>query len=405
MKGKKILAIILAAAMTLAFTACKGGGGSGKGQPEGLYIFDYYCDADGNYVAELNETTEYTGYPTTQIEMMYEKNDIYWVDIGADGTGKYHSEFGEDEELSLDTKEGKIWFGDIFHEYKYDGGNNVFWYGDDDFWYHMKPCTQQDIDNVYNGRGGSVAISEAEVGDLVCLGNYDTFPYNETTEPIYWRVLDKQDGKLLILSDKLLDSFSFNYDPELTKSDLGTVTWENCSLREFLNNEFLTTMFTEEEQALVQTVTLENKAANEELLEQWGSFEDRDGQAYSEMTMQNVADYPDTEDKVFLLSYQEVLKYFGEPTEEYTGGSDYPFSAMKENSDWKCLITQAVEYNAIGYYDRDNYCGAWMTRTISTADNEPHCLVTYITSSGQVFNNFTYDPMFIRPAMWISTGN
>ena len=386
--------------MIFILAAC--GGTKSSKQPEGLYIFDYYCNADGKYIADLNETTEYSGYPTTQIQMMYDKNDIYWCNIKADGTGSYHDEFGNDEELTLETKENIVWFGDIFHEYKYDAENNAFWYGSDDFYYHMKPCTQEDIDNVHEGRGGSVAIKDAEIGDLVCLGNFEINPYNETTEPIFWRVIDKQDGKLLILSDKLLDSFSFNYDPELVKSDNGKVTWENCSLREFLNNEFLEMQFTKEEQALVQTVINENKAANEELLKQWGSFEDRDGKPYSEQTMQDMKDGPDTEDKVFLLSYQEILKYFGEPNEEYDGRSDYPFTAMKANPKWKALITQAVEYNAVGYYDRDNFCGAWMTRTMSTAKNEPHALVTYITSEGQVFNNFTYDQMFIRPAMWIS---
>ena len=43
-----------------------------------------------------------------------------------------------------------------------------------------------------------------------------------------------------------------------------------------------------------------------------------------------------------------------------------------------------------------------MTRTLSTARNEEGPLVTYISSEGQVFNYYTYAPMFIRPAMWIS---
>ena len=296
----KIILLAAAVLVIAVLTAC-GGSGGGKKQPEGLYMLEYYCDENGDYVAELNETTEYSGYPTTELQMMYDRNETYWVDIKADGTGTYHSQFGEDEDLKLDTEEGLLWYGDIFHEYKYDAADDVLLFGDGDLWYRMKPCTQEDIDSVYAGRGGSVAIKDAEVGDLVCLGSYETNPYNETTEPIFWRVIDKQDGKLLILSDKLLDSFSFNYDPELQDSDADKVTWENSSIRQFLNNEFLEMQFTDEERALVQTTTNENKAANEELLKQWGSFKDRDGKPYSEQTLQNKKDDPDTEDKVFLL--------------------------------------------------------------------------------------------------------
>ncbi len=263
----------------------------------------------------------------------------------------------------------------------------------------MRKCTQEELDAVFAGKGGSTAIDKAEIGDLVCLGNYETYPYNEETEPLYWRVIDKKDGKLLILCDKLIDSFSFNYNPDLV--DLDQVTWENCSLCEFLNNEFLDMMFTEEEKALVQTTVNENKAANEELLEQWGSFEDQDGIPYLEQTYQFREDDPDTEDKVFLLSYQEVLKYFGEPTEEYDGNGGYPYTAMKANPRWKAMVTKAVDENKIGYYKFDTRCGAWMTRTLSTALNEDGPLVTYITSEGEVFNYYSYAPMFIRPAMWI----
>ena len=363
-------------------------------------MLEYFCDENGEYVAELNEVPDYDGYPSTELERMYIDKETYWVDIKEDGTGEYHDIFDSIEELRLDPEKKEIWYGSIFYEYRYDPKNDVFWYGDGDFWYRMRSCTKEELDLVFEGKGGSVAIDKAEIGDLVCLGTYDTYPFNEETEPIYWRVLDKKDGKLLILCDRLIDSFSYNYDPEL--AEVENVTWENCSLRQFLNNEFLETMFTEDERKLVQTVTLENKAANEELLEQWGDWEDQDGIPYSEQTYQVREDDPDTEDKVFLLSYQEVLKYFGKPTEEYAGDGGYPFTQMEANSKWKALVTKTVDYNMIGYYEYDTRYGAWMTRTLSTALNENGPLVTYITSEGQVFNFYTYAAMFIRPAMWIS---
>lgn len=404
---KRLLLFLLIGLLLTSLSACKGtdsssASGNNK-QPVGLYMLEYFCDSNGEYVPEFNEEPDYDGYPTTELERLYIDKKTYWCEVLEDGTGKYHTPFQGDEEMNLvlNFKENQFEYDDyMFYDFHYDPDNDVFWYGADDFWYRMRKCTQEEIDDVYAGKGGSVAIDKAEIGDLVCLGNYDTYPYNEETEPLYWRVIDKKDGKILILCDKLIDSFSFNYNPNL--SNLNQVTWENSSLREFLNNEFLDMMFTEEEKALVQTSINENKAANEKLLEQWGSFEDQDGIPYSEQTYQVKEDDPDTEDKVFLLSYQEVLKYFGEPTEEYEGNGGYPYTIMKANPKWKALVTKTVDENKIGYYEFDTRYGAWMTRTLSTALNEDGPLVTYITSEGEVFNYYTYTPMFIRPAMWIT---
>ncbi|MBR4462904.1 MAG: hypothetical protein IKS51_10025 [Erysipelotrichaceae bacterium] len=408
---RRLLSFLLIGMLMLGLSACGGSGDSGASaskqkQPVGLYMLEYFCDANGEYVPEFNEEPDYDGYPTTELERLYIDKKTYWCEISEDGTGKYHTPFQGDEEMDLvlNFKENQFEYDDYMsYDFRYDPENDAFWYGADDFWYRMRRCTREELDDVFAGKGGSVAIGKAEIGDLVCLGNYDTYPYNEETEPLYWRVISKQDGKLLILCDKLIDSFSFNYNPEL--KDLDKVTWENCSLREFLNNEFLEMMFTEEERALVQTTVNENKAANEELLEQWGDWEDRDGIHYSEQTYQFKEDDSDTEDKVFLLSYQEILKYFGKPTETYQGNGDYPFTEMEANSKWKAMVTKTVDENAIGYFESDTRYGAWMTRTLSTALNEDGPLVTYITSEGQVFNYYTYAPMFIRPAMWISCGS
>ena len=404
---RKLTAVILIGILAVLCAGCGGKGGGGKQEeaklPQGLYMLAYYCDENGEYAPQLNETTDYYGYPTTELQQLYYNKTTYWCDISADGTGTMQEGRFGTAEISFDPDENQIWLDSgvsIFYSYQYDAGKDAFWYGDDALYYYMRACTQEEIDDVLAGKGGSVAIDKAEVGDLVCLGTFETWPYNEETEPLFWRVLDKQDGKLFLLCDRLIDSFAFHTNPDM--KDLDKVTWENCSLRQFLNNDFLEQMFTEEERAKVVTTHLENKAANEELLEQWGDWEDRDGIPYSEQTEQIRGDDPDTDDKVFLLSYQEILKYFGKPTEEYGGDGGYPFTQMQANSSWMALVTEAVDYNAIGYYERDTFTGAWMTRTLSGARNEPGALVTYITGEGQVFNYYTYASLFIRPAMWIT---
>ncbi|MBQ6430954.1 MAG: hypothetical protein IJJ99_03650 [Oscillospiraceae bacterium] len=372
--------------------------------PVGLFMLRWIGDENGEYVPKDNEFEDYYGNPITLLEEMYENNSTLWCEIGEDGTGTVTLPFGSDPQpIDFNTDEaGKVQYGDYLVPY-YTDETGAFWFSEDDtlaHWYVLEPCSQERLDLVFNGIGGSVPLKEAKVGDLVCMGQYIQDEYQAQLSPIYWRVIAEEDGKVLLLCDRLLDSFAYNTNP--AQEVLTDVTWENCSLRAFLNDEsengFLS-MFTPEERALMLTTHLENKAANAELLAQWGEFEDQGEKKYSDLADQNRADDPDTDDRMFLLSYQELLQYFGEPTEEYTGGSDYPFSAMKCNPDWRAYITDAVLF---GYYDNATRAGAWMTRTLCNSHTDED-MVVYITSDGEVFDYFTYASMFIRPAVWVST--
>jgi len=420
---KRLLCFLIALTLLLALAACGGqsgkrGGANGDSDatpagdqtdaapteiaaqyPRGLYMLRWIGDESGAYLPEGNEFESYT-----LLEMMYGYNETVWCEIGEDGVGTMIQPHGYDPvPIDFNTGEpGMVQYGDYLVPYYVDA-DGAFRFPEDDYtpyWDVMEPCSQARLDLVFNGMGGSVPLSEAEIGDFVCMGKFVQDEYQTTLSPIYWRVIGKEDGKVLLLCDKLLDSFAYNTNP--AQAVLTDVTWENCSLRAFLNDEsengFLS-MFTEDERALMLTTHLENKAANAELTAQWGSFEDQGEKKYSELATQNRPDDPDTDDRMFLLSYQEVLRYFGEPTEDYTGGSDYPFSAMKCNPDWRAFVTDAV---IGGYYDNATRAGAWMTRTLCNSHSEED-MVVYITSDGEVFDYFTYASMFIRPAVWVST--
>ena len=201
---------------------------------------------------------------------------------------------------------------------------------------------------------------------------------------------DKKDGKLLVIADKLIDSFSFNYNPN--KENINDVTWENCKIRQFLNNEFISSQMTEDEAKMIVTTHNENKACNEYLKSIWNFKQE----PYSEMATQNHRDDVATDDKVFLLSLEEVLKYF--PGEEEPQAKEYPFSELKTSENRTAYVTKAVKENNKGYYNRETLGGVWMTRTLSDVDNK----VVYISGSGEIYNYFTYVPLFIRPAMWIN---
>lgn len=93
-------------------------------------------------------------------------------------------------------------------------------------------------------------LKNAEVGDVVTFGRYEQD--NDTSngkESIQWLVIAKEDGRLLVISKYILDYQQYS------ERDSGT-TWEICSLREWLNDDFISSAFSEEEQALIPAVTI-----------------------------------------------------------------------------------------------------------------------------------------------------
>ena len=77
---------------------------------------------------------------------------------------------------------------------------------------------------------------------VVPFGTYPQTADGTDKTPIEWYVLDyrEDEGRALLLSRYVLDAVSFN-------GKAGQVTWEECALRAWLNDEFLNTAFTEEE--------------------------------------------------------------------------------------------------------------------------------------------------------------
>ncbi|MCL2577547.1 MAG: DUF6273 domain-containing protein [Defluviitaleaceae bacterium] len=96
-----------------------------------------------------------------------------------------------------------------------------------------------------------------------------------------WRVLDVHNGKALLLSERILEKRGYH-------NKLSNITWENCALRQYLNGAFCNT-FSQKEKSRIAKI----KTANPP--NKW--FGTDGGKT--------------TEDKLFLLSVEEVIKYFG----------------------------------------------------------------------------------------------
>lgn len=98
-----------------------------------------------------------------------------------------------------------------------------------------------------------------------------------------WRTLDVQDGRVLLLSDRIIDQKAF-------QNERGT-TWKHCSLRKYLNGEFFNSFNAEERDKIIQTKLPNNDAI-------WNGIKGGGGKT--------------TNDKIFLLSVEDVVKYFGD---------------------------------------------------------------------------------------------
>ena len=106
-------------------------------------------------------------------------------------------------------------------------------------------------------------------GDTVILGNYE------------WQVIKKKDGKLLIITNEIIEVQWYH-------NSFVDITWENCTLRKYLNNE-LYNSFNEIERERILLVK------NRNLNNPW----------FGTLGGSNTTDY------IFLLSLEEVSKYFG----------------------------------------------------------------------------------------------
>lgn len=94
-------------------------------------------------------------------------------------------------------------------------------------------------------------IDDEVVAKLGSLKKYEIVEFGTYNgKPIKWIVLDKNDGKALLLSKDILEKKKFN-----DKSK--RVTWKNCTLRKWLNESFYNDSFNEREKDLICETELE----------------------------------------------------------------------------------------------------------------------------------------------------
>ncbi len=199
----------------------------------------------------------------------------------------------------------------------------------------------------------------ANVGDYVFFGAYEQD--NNTSngkEDIEWLVLDVKDGKALVISKYALDCTQYN-------TSYTDVTWETCSLRKWLNNDFLNAAFSEEEKALIPTVTVS--------ADKNPSYSTDPGKA--------------TQDKVFCLSIIEANNYFNSDGARKCVPTDYAIAqGAHSNGSYATVGGKATCW----WWLRSPGCGRYSA--------------TYVYRDGGVndYGYFVNDAYrAVRPALWI----
>ncbi len=196
------------------------------------------------------------------------------------------------------------------------------------------------------------SIASAKVGSLVNFGTYNLdYDENNGEEDITWQVLEKDNGKVLLIAHKCIDTIPYN-----TKQI--SVTWEDCSIREWLNNDFYENAFCNSEKERILLTKLPN-------------IDD----SYEQKIAGN-----DTDDKVFLLSINEALKYFE---------TNYSRSASASKT--------AIFHGAYG--NSQDAGQWWWLRTPGFSTYNASSVNTSGTIEyGRVVDN---DEVCVRPVIWV----
>ena len=209
------------------------------------------------------------------------------------------------------------------------------------------------------------SIQNATVGSTVYMGQFEQDSNTDNgMEPIEWKVLDIQDGKAFLISDKILTYKVYNEEVEgyVFAHEEKDFIWEFSYIRDWLNTEFYNAAFSESDKARIIKTTYKSEGNG------------------GENHINNKIFY--TSENVTLLSDEEVKTYFGEKEDAEAGD------------------TQSAQDERIATVWRES----WFLRSSYEAGETSGLRMTHrVTSSGDVdWDGWQNCELGIRPAMWIS---
>ena len=162
-------------------------------------------------------------------------------------------------------------------------------------------------------------VSKAQVGDAVQFGGYQ------------WRVLAKEDGKALLITEYAIDARAYNEESAF-------VTWENCTLRHYLNGEFYNSFDGNQKKAIAETDNAND--TNPDYSTPGGN---------------------ETTGKVFCLSFEEASKYFssdGDRSAKFNGAvNPWWLRSPGFNGEYAAYISDDGHADPWGFFVDNTYRG------------------------------------------------
>ena len=194
----------------------------------------------------------------------------------------------------------------------------------------------------------SALADKASASDTIVFGSYEQDnDESDGQEPVEWLILKKDEKKALLISRYILDCTCFHKEHK-------PVTWEECSLREWLNSTFLTTAFNELEREFILTTRV--------IADKNSSYSINPGK--------------DVQDKIFLLSLKEAEGYFDTDSARACDMTEYAITKGTGKACW------------------------WLRTPGYSPDN-----AAYVFTEGDLCEDgitVRYEVIGVRPAMWIA---
>ena len=160
------------------------------------------------------------------------------------------------------------------------------------------------------------------VGECFEFGTYPQGADGER-KPIMLRILKRDSDSILVISELGLDCKRYNEEKK-------EITWADCTLRHWLNDDFYNRAFNSQEQSLIKTSNVTNNAG------------------------------PSTNDRIFLLSVDEAERLFKDDKDRFCKPTDYAVKngayvndgsyniAYEENAWWWLRSRGDSNYSAAG---------------------------------------------------------
>jgi len=198
-------------------------------------------------------------------------------------------------------------------------------------------------------------MNKPQIGSLIQFGGYN------------WRVLDVQGDRALIITEDVLDK-KRKYHEQFDE-----VTWETCDLRRYLNGDFLSKL----DSSRILTTPIKNDS------NLW--YGTKGGN--------------DTQDKIFLLSLEEVDYYFGN-SGDYSSmkRKRYDISKFSPDNNGQYL-SNAHDSSRKATNGKGEACWWWLR---SPGDYCNFAAFVYEDGDFNVSGIYVdHDNVGVRPALWL----